>query len=103
MTELGLELASILWWLWGGARGKESHCHLKSLEADITKTQSCAGQNKCPLDRGPVPGAERWTVGGRPALVDDLQPLTFHPAERILLLAEEADAVRRVEGAVGFH
>lgn len=56
-----------------------------------------------PTGEGPVPGAEQRTAGRRPALRDDLQPLTFHPAECILLPAEGADAVRRVEGAMGLH
>lgn len=42
-------------------------------------------------------------MGGRSALVDDLQPLTFHPAERVLPPTEGADAVRCVEGTMGLH
>lgn len=56
-----------------------------------------------PTGGGPVSGAEQWAAGRRPALRDDLQPLTFHPAECVLLPAEGADAVRCVEGAMGLH
>lgn len=35
--------------------------------------------------------------------MDDLQPLTFHPAERVLPPTEGADAVRCVEGTMGLH
>lgn len=105
MAEVGLGLASITTWLQAGVGSNEAllPLHLGGLPLSAKKSPRAVQDRTVPLGGEPAPGAEEGTVGGKPVLEDGLQPLTFHPAQRVLPPADGADAVRRVEGAVGLH